>query len=63
VNVGGGRGQSLKQIMDAHPELSPSRVILQDLPDPIAIARESGVLPEETVKLEHDFCKEQPIKG
>jgi hypothetical protein len=57
VDVGGGQGQSLKQIVDAHPELSPSRVVLQDLPDPIAISRESGVLPEETVKMEHDFYK------
>lgn len=63
VDVGGGQGQSLKQIMDAHPELSPSRVVLQDLPDAIVIVRESGVLPKEVVKMEHDFYKEQPVKG
>ena len=63
VDVGGGQGHSLKQIMDAHPELSPSRVVLQDLPDTIAIAKESGFLPTETVKMVHDFYTEQPVKG
>lgn len=63
VDVGGGQGQSLKQIMDAHPELSPSRVVLQDLPDPIAIAKSSDFLPKEVVKMEHDFYQQQPVNG
>jgi O-methyltransferase domain len=63
VDVGGGQGQCLKQILQAHPDLSPSKVVLQDTPDVINIAKASGTLPDAVVKMEHDFYAEQPVKG
>jgi hypothetical protein len=65
VDVGGGGGQSIMAIMAAHPNLAskPEKFILQDLPDPIAVARTAGRLPEGVVKMVHDFFTEQPVKG
>ena len=63
VDVGGGQGQSLKLILDAHPDLSPSKMVLQDKPEIIKMAKESHVLPDSVVKMEHDFYTEQPVKG
>jgi len=63
VDVGGGQGQSLKQILEAHPDLSPSKMVLQETPDVIKIAQATKMLPDSVVKMEHDFYTEQPVKG
>ncbi|KAK3322662.1 S-adenosyl-L-methionine-dependent methyltransferase [Apodospora peruviana] len=63
VDVGGGHGIVLKKILDTHPKLSPENLVLEDRPDVIGLARESGVLPAEVKLLEHDFTTEQPVKG
>ena len=63
VDVGGGQGQSLKQILEAHPDLSPSKMVLQDNADVIKIVKASRLLPDSVVKMEHDFYTEQPVKG
>jgi hypothetical protein len=63
VDVGGGQGQSLLQILEAHPDLSPSKMVLQDTPDVIKLAKASNILPDSVVKMEHDFYTEQPLKG
>jgi hypothetical protein len=62
VDVGGGHGAVLKQILDRHPELDVKQCVLQDLPDVIEMAKASGVLPGVTL-MPHDFRAEQPVKG
>ena len=61
VDVGGGQGQSLAQILKAYPTLDAKRLVLQDLPQPIEQAQLE--LPSEMVKMVHDFWTPQPIKG
>ena len=63
VDVGGGHGACLKQILVRHPELNPRKVILQDRPDVIEMAKASSGLPMDLVLMQHDFRTEQPIKG
>lgn len=63
VDVGGGMGQSILQILDCYPDLPPDRFVLQDLPGPIQEAKISSCLPKAVIKMEHDFYTEQPIKG
>jgi len=63
VDVGGGQGLALNKILQAHPELDPKLVVLQDRPDVVALAREARVLPEGVRVMEHDFMGVQPLKG
>ena len=63
VDVGGGHGACLKQILDKHPELEAKKCVLQDVPDVIRMAEASGNLPGDLVLIEHDFRAEQPVKG
>ncbi|KIW70707.1 hypothetical protein PV04_02951 [Phialophora macrospora] len=63
VDVGGGQGQSIIQILKAFPSLRPDRMVLQDLPEPIAQAKESKLLPEGVTAMVHDFWTPQPVKA
>jgi hypothetical protein len=63
VDVGGGYGACLKQILDKHPQLEAKKCVLQDTPDVINIAKSSGKLPADLVLMEHDFRSEQTVKG
>ena len=63
VDVGGGQGQSIIKILDHHKELAAEKMILQDLPDVIELAKTSETLPKGVVKMGHDFFTEQPVKG
>jgi hypothetical protein len=63
VDVGGGAGQSIVQILRTYPELPPEKFILQDLAGPIAQAKASEMLPKDVIKMEYDFWTEQPVKG
>ncbi len=63
VDVGGGHGVCLKQILNKHTELDASNCVLQDVPDIIQMARASDVLPKDLILMEHDFRTEQPVKG
>jgi len=64
VDVGGGHGAVLKQILDAYPEeLSARNAVLQDREDIISLAKESGVLPENVKLMAHDFMTDQPVRG
>jgi hypothetical protein len=62
VDVGGGHGACLRQILDATPGLQASKCVLQDRPDVIEMARASGVV-EGMVLQKHDFLAEQPVMG
>ncbi|KAK5226560.1 hypothetical protein LTR47_009017 [Exophiala xenobiotica] len=63
VDLGGGQGQSIVQILKAFPTLKAERMILQDLPEPIQQAQTSGLLPDGVQAMVHDFWTPQPIKG
>lgn len=61
VDIGGGYGDVLNQILDAFPDLDPQRCVLQDIEPVIAIAdaaRKKGVMTQVI-----DFHKEQPVTG
>lgn len=61
VDVGGGYGKVLTQILDAYPKVDPKKHVLQDIEGVIAIAtivKERGVATQVI-----DFHKDQPIKG
>ncbi|KIX95069.1 uncharacterized protein Z520_09379 [Fonsecaea multimorphosa CBS 102226] len=63
VDVGGGQGQSIIQILQAFPSLRPDRMVLQDLPEPIAQGKDSKLLPDGVTAMVHDFWTPQPVKG
>ena len=63
IDVGGGHGACLKQILSEYPALNPRRCILQERPDVIEMAKASGGLPEGLQLMEHDFFKDEPVKG
>jgi hypothetical protein len=63
IDVGGGHGACLTQILKAYPGLDPRKCILQERPGLTDMARKSGTLPEGLVLMEHDFLTEQPVKG
>lgn len=63
VDVGGGIGNKLNEILKASPKLKPESTVLQDQPSTIEMAKKEKVPPEGVKMMEHDFWKEQPIKG
>jgi hypothetical protein len=63
VDVRGGHGHILKETLEAHPDLTPTRMVLQDSPEVIALVEASNLLPDGVVKMAHDFHTEQPVKG
>lgn len=63
VDVGGGHGVCLTQILTAYPGLSAKNCILQERPDVIAMAKAGGKISKDLVLMEHDFGTDQPVKG
>jgi hypothetical protein len=63
VDLGGGVGDSILRILEAHPDLDPSKFVLQELSSILAESKARKVLPEGVVLMEHDFFGPQPIKG
>ncbi|KIW20562.1 hypothetical protein PV08_01137 [Exophiala spinifera] len=74
VDLGGGQGQSIAQILRAFPCLEADRMVLQDLPEIIAQTRSSvgtesssdssnTSLPAGVRTMVHDFWTPQPIKA
>ena len=68
VDIGGGTGHDLAAFIAAKPELfassSPYRLVLQDLPNAIDLARsQQPPLPSHIIPYAHDFFTPQPIKG
>ena len=61
VDVGGSKGHDLSELYQKYPKL-PGRLVLQDLPVVIAEARASNLDPK-IHPMEHDFFKDQPVKG
>jgi hypothetical protein len=65
VDIGGGAGHTLEQILAAYPQLKAKcdKFVLQDKKPVLARAADNWNLPKEVVQMEHDFWKEQPVKG
>ena len=63
IDVGGGHGSCIKQILSKHPSLDPKRCMLQERPDMIEMAKQNSDMPEGLQFMTHDFFTEQPIKG
>ncbi len=62
VDVGGGRGHAVRDILAKHPAIPPRRCVLQDRADVIgALEAESDRPPMQTMAV--DFFQEQPVKG
>lgn len=60
VDCGGGKGQTIVEIMSAYPKL-PGKLVLQDLK---AVIEAGSIVPDEVVKQSYNFFEaEQPIKG
>ncbi|KAI7372630.1 hypothetical protein KC336_g20600, partial [Hortaea werneckii] len=59
VDVGGGKGHDIASFRENFPDL-PGKLILQDLPQTFASLQEK---PNGIELMEHDFFKEQPVKG
>jgi hypothetical protein len=60
VDVGGSTGHDLQEFRRKHPEVQ-GKFVLQDLPEVIEKAK--LLVGPEIEAVEHDFFKEQPIKG
>ncbi|KAJ5972066.1 uncharacterized protein N7479_001984 [Penicillium vulpinum] len=64
VDVGGGKGQALRQILQEHPSIPASRCVLQDQPEVIEQAiQESHEGLISVKKMAASFFEPQPIKG
>lgn len=64
IDVGGGHGSVLQEILNNSTDLTPANCMLQDRPEVIKLSRvENAVLNQAVQRLEHDFMTEQPVKG
>ncbi|KAL9090814.1 MAG: hypothetical protein Q9159_001755 [Coniocarpon cinnabarinum] len=58
VDVGGGNGHDIVELLAKHPSLA-SRLVLQDLPDVLA----TSDVPDGVGKVAHDFFTPQPLRN
>lgn len=63
VDIGGGIGSRLMDILTNYRTLLPGRAVLQDLPDVIRAARANTRLSGDVKLMEHDFYCLQPVQG
>ena len=64
VDVGGGLGHLLRDILTELPGLSPSQCVLQDRGHVVEEARQaSDPVFQGIIMIDHDFHQEQPVKG
>ncbi|KAK3320256.1 O-methyltransferase-domain-containing protein [Cercophora scortea] len=64
VDVGGGLGQLLKDVITAVPGIAPGHCVLQDRKEVVDEAIQAGdPVLRGVVMMEHDFHTEQPVKG
>ena len=61
VDIGGGKGHDLQELLRKHPTL-PGRLVLQDLDTVIQSTQALG-LDKRIVPMAHDFFDKQPIIG
>jgi len=64
VDVGGGHGQLLKEILAELPDIPPERCVLQDRKEVVEEALALDIPAMKGVRhMGHDFHREQPVKG
>lgn len=63
VDIGGGAGHVIAQILQAYPQLDASKFVLQDLPAVVKKAGENKTLSKQVQIMQHNFFTEQPVKG
>lgn len=63
VDSGGGSGHNVAQLLQAFGDAILSRLVLQDHPEVIGIAKKDPSSSSRIIKMSHDFLTEQPIKG
>ncbi|ETN38242.1 uncharacterized protein HMPREF1541_06273 [Cyphellophora europaea CBS 101466] len=61
VDVGSGQGQSIKQMLDSFPNLESRRMVMEDLPPVIELAKTSKHVPSDVTMLVHNFLAPQPV--
>ncbi|KAI0521332.1 putative O-methyltransferase [Xylaria bambusicola] len=59
VDIGGAHGVDVERLLRRYPELPSGKLILQDTPEVLALAKVS----EKITVLAHDFFTPQPIRG
>ncbi len=62
VDVGGGIGNKLKEILAKNPRLEPERCVLQDQEKTIAMSEQEKIVPGARLMV-HDFWQKQPVKS
>lgn len=63
VDVGGGLGQTLLEVLKQCPDIQPAQLVLQDQPQVIAAAEASGSLPSQMQVSAYDYNDPQPVIG
>ncbi|KAJ5958638.1 S-adenosyl-L-methionine-dependent methyltransferase [Penicillium vulpinum] len=63
VDVGGGSGHVIKEILQAFPQIRPEQCVLEDRAETLELARTTGLLPSGVQLLEHDYLARQPISN
>ncbi|KAK7918364.1 Demethylsterigmatocystin 6-O-methyltransferase [Apiospora marii] len=63
VDVGGGNGHVIKEVLQAVPQIRPEQCVLEDRAETLALAQTTGLLPAGVRLLEHDYLTRQPVTG
>lgn len=63
VDVGGGNGHVIKELLQAFPHIRPEQCVLEDREETLELARTTGLLPAGVQLLEHDYLTRQPISN
>ncbi|KAJ5165074.1 S-adenosyl-L-methionine-dependent methyltransferase [Penicillium coprophilum] len=63
VDVGGGNGHVIKEVLQAFPQIRPEQCVLEDRAETLELARTTGLLPDGVQLLEHDYLTRQPISN
>ncbi|KAE8391672.1 S-adenosyl-L-methionine-dependent methyltransferase [Aspergillus alliaceus] len=63
VDVGGGNGHVIKEVLQAFPQIRPEQCVLEDRAETLELARTTGLLPAGVQLLEHDYLTRQPISN
>ena len=63
VDIGGGQGHAISEILKTLPKLEPKRMVLQDLPPLLEQVKAEKSLPEDVQIMVYDFWTPQPVKS
>jgi hypothetical protein len=63
VDIGGGNGHVIKEVLQEFPQILPEQCILEDRAETLKLAKTTGLLPAGVKLLEHDYLTRQPISN